>query len=259
MQLNRYIRLLSAGLLLFVLSISAVAQRHESRQKDIVVDPSGRVITRKGTQSEIESPKAAPKAASQPSADLIPVSLEEPTAKAMVFGQDGMLYILNEQGGRYNKGALYRLDPQAFSRLLRDKKNRYHAQPDDLTEVYVFGRPGEASESFNPESVIAGADGKLYISGFGQHCARFEPKTQSLDWVKYGPEQKEQATANYQDPNHELFNVSGHCFAATADGLLWCRTSGEGGGGQGFSHARGRQRSWRHSTNRAVEVCGTWR
>jgi hypothetical protein len=233
MQLNRYIRLLSASLLLFALSMSAVAQRHESRQKDIVVDPSGRVITRKGTQSEIESPKADPKAASQPSANVIPLTLEEPTVKAMVFGQDGMLYILNEQGGRYNKGALYRLDPQGFSRLLRDKKNRYHAQPDDLTEVYVFGRPGEPSESFNPTSLIAGADGKLYISGHWQSCARYDPAKQSVEWVKYGPD-----NLPYGDPNLDLQRAWGSCFAATADGLLWCRTSSEGSPGKVF-HTRG--------------------
>ena len=86
MQLIRYIRLVSASLLLFALSMSALAQRQSS--------------------------KADPKAASQPSANVIPLTLEETTVKAMVFGQDEMLYILNEQGGRYNKGALYRLDPQ---------------------------------------------------------------------------------------------------------------------------------------------------
>src|SRR6266480_6836745 len=161
MQPNRYIRLLSASLLLFALSMSALAQRQSS--------------------------KADPKAASQASANVIPLVLEEPTVKAMVFGQDGMLYILNEQGGRYNKGALYRLDPQGFSRLLRDKKNRYHAQPDDLTEVYVFGRPGEP-DSDNPNSIIAGADGKLYISGHWQSCARYDPAKQSVEWVKYGPD-----------------------------------------------------------------------
>jgi hypothetical protein len=212
MQLIRYIRLLSASLLLFALSMSAFAQRQSS--------------------------KADSKAASQPSANVIPLTLEEPTVKAMVFGQDGMLYILNEQGGRYNKGALYRLDPQGFSRLLRDKKNRYHAQPDDLTEVYVFGRPGEASESFNPASVIAGADGKLYVSGHWEHCARFDPKTQSMEWIKYGPEQNDPASNNLRDPNYELFNIRARCFAATADGLMWCGDSNEGSPGKIF-HTRG--------------------
>jgi len=183
-----------------------------------------------------QSSKADPKAASQPSANVIPLTLEETTVKAMVFGQDEMLYILNEQGGRYNKGALYRLDPQGFSRLLRDKKNRYHAQPDDLTEVYVFGRPGEP-ESDNPNSIITGADGKIYISGGWKRCARFDPKTQSLDWMKYGPSGK-MGEAYMHDPNHELFDVGGHCFAATAEGLLWCRTSWEGSPGKVF-HTRG--------------------
>ena len=191
MQLNRYIRLLSASLLLFALSMSAVAQRQSS--------------------------KAPPKAASQPKPNLIPLSLEEATAKAMVFGQDGMLYILNEQGGRYNMGTLYKLDPQAFSRLIFDKKkNRYYAQPDDLTEVYVFGRE-EPSTSFNPNSIIAGADGKLYISGHWQSCARYDPAKQSVEWVRM---------------------TLGSCFAATADGLLWCRESGEGSPGKVF-HTRG--------------------
>jgi len=189
MQLIRYIRLLSASLLFFALSASAVAQRQSS--------------------------KAAPKAASQAKPNLIPLTLEESTIKAMVFGQDGMLYILNEQGGRYNKGALHRLDPQAFSRLIFDKKkNRYYAQPDDLTEVYVFGRPNEKGESLdNPTSIIAGADGKLYISGNWQSCARYDPAKQSVEWVRM---------------------TWGSCFAATADGLLWCRTSGEGMAGKVF-------------------------
>ena len=75
---------------------------------------------------------------------------------------------------------------QAFSRLIFDKKkNRYYAQPDDLTEVYVFGRPNEKVESLdNPTSIIAGADGKLYIAGNWQSCARYDPAKQSVEWVR---------------------------------------------------------------------------
>lgn len=179
-----------------------------------------------------QSSKAAPKVASQQNANPILLSLEEQTSKAIVFGGDGMLYILNEQGGRYDKGGLSRLEPQAFSRLIRDKKNRYRAQPGDLTEVYVFGRE-EPSSSFNPESIIAGADGKVYVSGHWQSCARYDPAKQSIEWIGYGA-----GDLPYGDPNKDLENVWGSCFAATADGLLWCRTNDEGSAGKVF-HTRG--------------------
>jgi hypothetical protein len=157
----------------------------------------------------------------------------------MAFGPDGMLYILEcHHAGRYDKGTLSKLAPEAFSRLLRGKDGRYRASPEDLTEVYVFGRPGEPSESFDPQSMIAGADGKLYISGHWEHCARFDPKTQSLEWIKYGPERNDPAANNLRDPNYELFNVRARCFAATADGLMWCGDSNEGSPGKIF-HTRG--------------------
>ena len=108
MQLIRYIRLLGVSLLLFALSRSAFAQRQSS--------------------------KAAPKAAPQASANVIPLSLEEPCA-AMVFGNDGMLYVLSTYGGRYRKGTLSKLNPEAFSRLQRTKDRRNHPLPEDLTEV----------------------------------------------------------------------------------------------------------------------------
>jgi hypothetical protein len=215
MQPNRYIRLLSASLLLFALSMSAVAQR--------------------------QAPNAAPKAQSQTKVNVAQMSFEDPApdkGAAMAFGQDGMIYLLSSRGERYDKGALYKLDPQGFSRLVRGKDKRYYAAPEDLTAVYVFGRPEEEEKlhlSSGPSSMIAGADGKLYISGGWKHCAKFDPATQSLEWVKYGPSGKT-GEAYMRDPNYELFEVSGHCFAATADGLLWCRTGWrEGSPGKVFN------------------------
>jgi len=216
MQLIRYLRLFSASLLLFALSMSALAQRQSS--------------------------KAAPKGKTQTQANVSQMFLEDSGAAmgaAMAFGQDGMLYILSGRGERYDKGALYKADPQAFSRLLRGKDNRYHAAPEDLTAAYVFGRPGEPSNSSSPGSMIAGADGKLYISGSWEHCARFDPKTQSMEWIKYGPERNDPAANNMRDPNVTLFDVTATCFAVAPDGLLWCKAGNQGYGGAAF-HTRGK-------------------
>jgi len=188
-----------------------------------------------------QSSKAAPKGKTQTQVNVSQMFLEDSGAAmgaAMVLGQDGMLYILSRRGERYDKGALYRLDPQAFSRLLRGKGNRFHAAPEDMTAVYVFGRPGEPSNPFEPGTMIAGADGKLYVSGHWEHCAKFDPKTQSMEWIKYGPEQNDPASNNARDPNYSLFNIRARCFAATADGLMWCGDSNEGSPGKIF-HTRG--------------------
>ena len=208
MQMQTYLKTVGVVLLLCA-SVESFAQRQSS----------------KGTPA-------------QTSPGVAQLSLEEQGC-GMAFGPDGMLYILKcHHAGRYNKGTLSKLTPEAFSHLQRGKDGRNHALPEDLTEVYVFGRPGEPSGSFDPESIIAGADGKLYISGYWQHCARFDPKTQTLEWLKYGPEQNDPMTRNYQEPNYTLFNDTARCFAVAPDGMLWCKTGYEGSAGKVF-HTRG--------------------
>jgi hypothetical protein len=181
-----------------------------------------------------QSSKAGQKPATQIKSSFTELLLEE-TPHAMTLGSDGMVYLLYNVGGRYNKGSLYKLDPQAFSRLLRDKNGRYHAAPDDLIEIYVFGQRDEKGESTdNPDSIIAGADGKLYISGHWHNtCARYDPAKGSVEWIKYGP-----GNLPYGDSNHDLQDPWALCFAATADGMLWCRLGGEGSAGKVF-HTRG--------------------
>ena len=204
---------------------------HVRQQLTFVLFPCLIVATSLGQNSSIKNLGAT---ASHTTVSVKELSLEDrEQGCGMAPGSDGMLYILKcHHAGRYDKGTLSKLNPEAFSRLPRGKDGRYHASPEDLTEVYVFGRPGEPSASFDPESMIAGADGKLYISGYWEHCARFDPKTQNMEWIKYGPDRMIQPRITCGIRTMTLFNIpSKHCFAATADGLMWCGNSNEGSAG----------------------------
>ncbi len=154
------------------------------------------------------------------------LSLEE-SSNALAFGKDGMLYIVSSYGGRYRKGTLSRLNPEAFSRLRPAKDGRSAAANDDFTEVYTFRESSEMLDKRRkefgncPSKIIAGADGKLYISGGSQLCARFDVDAQLLDWVAFAPE-----TIAYGERNFDLQNTGADCFAVTSDGLLLCKRDG---------------------------------
>lgn len=200
MQLIRYIQFVVFCVLILAASTSGFAQRQNA--------------------------KAPPTGAGHAKVNVTEVSLEDASACGMVVGQDGMLYVLNSRGGRYDKGTLSKLNPEAFSRLQRGKDGRNHPLPEDFTELNLFGSPGEPSDSFNLDSIIAGADGKLYISGDWKYCARFDPTTQLVEWIRYAAKNPPNGDRNS--------DFRGNCFAASADGLLLCRTSREGYQGQVF-------------------------
>jgi hypothetical protein len=196
-----------------------------------------------------KSAKASPSVAIQTKVNMTQLSLEEPGA-AMVFGPDGMLYVLTSYGGRYRKGTISKLNPEAFSRPQRTKDGHNRALPEDLTEVYVFGGPGETTArgkraEFNngPRVIILGTDGKLYISGDDDFCVRFDPATQAVEWIKLGPDfedfsSREPGYSPSREPDYQFLNASGDCFAVTQDGLLWCKAGGKGRAGRVF-HTRG--------------------
>lgn len=218
-----YLQLLGLSLLVFASTTSALAQRQSS--------------------------KASPAAVAQTHSNIAQLSLEEQGA-AMAFGQDGMLYVLTSYGGRYRKGTLSKLNPEAFSHLQSGKGGRNHALPEDLTEVYAFGRPGEtlpggqkAELNNGPRTIIAGPDGELYISADDHFCARFDPATQALEWMKLGPGMEEFRSRDpgysmSRDPDYSFMDAQGDCIAVTQDGLLWCKAGGQGRAGRVF-HTRG--------------------
>jgi hypothetical protein len=183
-------------------------------------------------------------APAQTGSNVSELVLEEGTTCDMVFGQDGMLYVISRAGGRYGKGTISKLNPDAFSRLQRGADKRNHASPEDFAEVYVIGQPGEVKGGrdkqipfdFGPTRIIAGADGKLYLSAAEQYCGQFDPVSRTFQWVKFGP--PDDAPMQPSDPNWVLARASGDCFAVTADGMIWCKEHGWGQKGKVF-HTRG--------------------
>jgi hypothetical protein len=241
---HRYIQFVVFCVLILVASTSGFAQRQNA--------------------------KGPPTAATQSKVIVTQLSLEEPGGVAMVFGSDGMLYVLSSYGGRYRKGILLRLNPEAFSHPKREKDQPDRPPPDDLAEVYVFGRPGEISvgthkaEFHNgPREIIAAPDGKLYVSGNEWFCARFDPITQKAEWLKLGLTDedfpsKDPTYSRYSDPTYRQFaNISASCFTVTADGLLWCKAGDDRGITGKVFHTRGEGKDleaiagtdeWRYAT-----------